>query len=280
MGISLLGEYDNAVTAGTPVPISVVRAASKDSVLTLFRYVFEDLLGWSPEKIRSMVSIKILKFLKLDVFLSKLPCPSELVEKRDYFYIAESMYPDVFKIRTEERVMYTYKRFQDGEIQKLPKNFFSTIQAPEIACTCLRMAITKDIDASSPYDLYMLFSNKTWAKEFLRKASLLRPCENLYKEPLAYLHDALPMEERSEAIYRFVIFKRDWRKLKGCPSGTMEQVHIKDTAFGKLPGLDELKQSIATAEGMPDSGISGTYKMFLSGCRKILGKEVQDAADT
>ena len=271
MGISLLEEYERVLLTGDKFLQSTVRTATKGMVLELYRYAFSSLLGWSPEKTRSSMSFKILRFMRLDEFLPKITCPAELDPEKDLFYIAEAMYPQHFYVRTEERVAYTYERLRSGEIGKFPKKFFTTYMAPEYACTCLRLAIIADVDAKDVESLYMMFADKAWAKAFLKKASLLRPYESLslYDSPVAFLHDALPKEDKSETLYRYVRFAAAWKKARGPKAGKFKKAKIHVAGHESLPIRFKKSKIKAFTTALPDeSKLKKYYSLFIDMCKK------------
>ena len=268
MGISLLEEYERVLLTGGKFLQSTVKTATSGSVLELYRYAFSSLLGWSPEKTRTSMSFKILKFMRLEEFLPKIPCPAELDAEVDLFYIAEAMYPQHFPVRTEERVAYTYERLRSGEIGKFPKKFFTTCMAPEFACTCLRLAIMEDVDAADTEALYKMFANTTWAKNFLKQESLLRPCITSYDSPVAFLHAALPEEDKNEALYRFVRFAAAWKKVSP-KAGKFKKAKIKVAGYESLPIRFKKSKIREFKTSLPEeSELKNYYSLFIDMCKK------------
>ena len=250
MTLSLKGIYESVLLGNRTFPASIIRKMTESDALALYRYVFSDLLGWSPEKMHTSITMDILEFLRLDVFLQKITCPAELIPEVDLFYIAEAMYPSKFRVYTEQRVLRTYEQVLNGTLDKFPKNFFATPEATDFACTCLRKAISDYIDVQSTEDLYKMFSNNAAANEFLKQCNLFRICVTLYDgKPLNFLHDAMPETLKDESLYRFMMFINAWNKSYGKKVGkykdlsTTNAVMDFDIKVFDMPPFEKLSTS-------------------------------------
>lgn len=84
----LLGNTINSRSKFTATYIS--KNADDRYALHLLRYVFEEILDWSPIVTRTFLSGELIDMLKLRVVANSIQFPPELSPKTDYFYYASS----------------------------------------------------------------------------------------------------------------------------------------------------------------------------------------------
>lgn len=82
----LLGNTINSRSKFTATYIS--KNADDRYALHLLRYVFEEILDWSPIVTRTFLSGELIDMLKLRVVANSIQFPPELSPKTDYFYYA------------------------------------------------------------------------------------------------------------------------------------------------------------------------------------------------
>ena len=90
----------------------------------LLKYVFENILEWSPRMIHDYFTPEIKDWLNLDVCTRKIPFPPELNPHKDLFYIAHYLYPDVISYNKKSAVLDNYNKSIENNNNKLPKDFF------------------------------------------------------------------------------------------------------------------------------------------------------------
>ena len=98
-------EYDQLMLGHTKELSNVIFPQSKEmvqrAVLEIFRYAFEDYLGWSPEDVRDNTDMGVLDTMKLKPLLKFISFPAEADERLYFVYIASMLYPG--RIRYSER---------------------------------------------------------------------------------------------------------------------------------------------------------------------------------
>lgn len=181
-------------------------AAQKD-IKELFRYVFENLLNWTPEMARDYLTMDIIKKLHLMRPLKKLECPPEINIEQDLFCVAWMVYPDKIHISRHALVINVYQKVLQDKMLKYPKKFFLESDGEVNACICLLYAINQQLPYKNVRELYSFFGNRKKALRFLRSVRLYVPCNSIYEYPIDFLHAALPDDQKEELIYRYERFK-------------------------------------------------------------------------
>lgn len=181
-------------------------AAQKD-IKELFRYVFENLLNWTPEMARDYLTMDIIKKLHLIRPLKKLECPPEINTEQDLFCVAWMVYPEQIHISRHELVLNVYQKILSNKLIKYPKKFFLESDGEVNACICLLYAINQEISYHNIEELYAFFGNRKKVMRFLRSVRLYVPCNSIFEYPIDFLHAALPENQKNEFCYRYERFK-------------------------------------------------------------------------
>lgn len=186
------------------------KGVPENMVLPLFRYVFGDLLGWTPEMVRDYMSFELLEFLKLDKLVKHVNFPPELKKEKDTFYLAAKMYPKQVRYSHKYIVVYVYEDVLNKRRAKFPRNFFENYKGYENAIICLNHAISK-IPVMTIRELYDYFRNKKKVLRFLKEMKLYDfYMEAGYDYPIDYLHDSLSAKDKDEFYYRYCKFLDDF----------------------------------------------------------------------
>lgn len=188
--------------------------AENDGMIIL-KYVFENLLGWSPVTIRDFISPELIRMLHLQRVVNKIEFPPELDKNKDLFYLAWLMYPETVHHTRRDLTLKIYQQVLRGELTKFPKNFFLTARGEMNASICLQYAINQNLCVKTIEELYMMFSDKKRAREFLGKVRLLVPCGDIYEYPIDMLHDSLPTSQKNEFFYMYGKFLSVLKDTKG-----------------------------------------------------------------
>ena len=187
------------------------------SACSVFRFAFEDILGWSPQMVRDYISPELMELLHLQKPLNRISFPPELDKKNDLFYLAWMMYPETINIKKRELVLRVYEKVRNKIISKFPKGFFSEAEGELNACICLQYVINQELKFNSIQELYEMFADTETISIFLRKNKLYAPCCEFYETPLDMLHNALPESEKNELFYQFSRFREELKIAKGEP---------------------------------------------------------------
>lgn len=179
--------------------------ASEQNALELMRYAFETYLQWTPFELCDWLSWDVLELLKLKPIVRFVRFPLELNPERDLFYIACKLYPRTIHFSEADLTLAVYKKMLSGEIKKYPKEFFSGAEGMNRAAACLVYAIEQFMPVDNVYDLYAAFG-KSSINRFLRKQKLMMVCNDLFGDPLDFLHFTLPKQQKQLGMYFYCQF--------------------------------------------------------------------------
>lgn len=180
--------------------------------LKIVKYAFETYLKWDPFVLRDHLTVTILEKLKLKQFLRYIPFPPELDPKRDLFYIVWKIYPQTIHFSDNDLILKVYKDLLSGVIKRFPKEFFTGIYGITRAGLCLQYMIEQYVQVASISELYKLFSSQEGIS-LLRKYKLLPVCEDSFRDPIDYLHYALPAKQKDDFLYSYYSFEYEKRKV-------------------------------------------------------------------
>ena len=167
----------------------------------LLKYVFENILEWSPRMIHDYFTPEIKDWLNLDVCTRKIPFPPELNPHKDLFYIAHYLYPDVISYNKKSAVLDTYNKSIENNNNKLPKDFFRNNDGKDNFDICLKYVISEKFFLSDSKEIYDFFAKHRQAVNYLREKELYLPCERYYESMLEAVHHILPAAEKNDTIY-------------------------------------------------------------------------------
>lgn len=95
------------------------KATLQKSACSVFRFAFEDILGWTPEMVRDYTTPELMNILHLRKPLNRIEFPPELDKRTDLFYLAWMMYPDTIHINQKQLVLRVYEKVRQGIVMKL-----------------------------------------------------------------------------------------------------------------------------------------------------------------
>ena len=108
---SIIVEYEEILMKKRKVfsKAFVGQNAQEKDILPVFKYAFS-LLGWSVRDVRDYMTIDILKFMKLYRLYLHVKSPGEIDPKKDIFYLAYKVYPEVLRYSKRDTVLNTYEK--------------------------------------------------------------------------------------------------------------------------------------------------------------------------
>ncbi len=216
---TLIMEYEEMLlgkrSSFTP---AVLQSSTPDaSIAALLRYVFRDLLGWSPGEAKEGISEELLLQLHLEKAVKCIRFPPELDPQKDLFYLAHLAFPKELPLDKASFILSAYKRILSGELPKIPKNFFQNAEQELYVAVCLQYALNTFCTAGSIRELYRFFADEPKCRAFLKKARLDTVCGDFFEHPLDMLQMALPKSQRDTCMYyclRFLLEYQKYRKGK------------------------------------------------------------------
>lgn len=220
MCIMIQQAYTEAIMEYNDILCGIKKRFSKDTVINeksareIGRFAFSYYLQWTPQDIKTRLTKDILKQLKLDKLFEKYAdFPHELNAKKDMFYYAHWLYPEIIPYDIRNSVLSVYKGVLDGKRALFSMNFFNDDYALERAEICLQEAIRRN-EFKNEYEIYELFASDK-AAAFLDKYKLTKPAQMYYKSPMHFLFSALPDEHRNEFWFNYFVFLPQYQKRVG-----------------------------------------------------------------
>lgn len=182
-------------------------------ILCVLKYVFEDLMKWSPYDVRDRLNDEVIDALKLRVLIEKLDLPGEIDPTCDYFYIAHLLYPNIIRFNDDELNIKIYKERLVGKRNKLPKRYFEGADGEYRASLCLRYITHENLAFKDKKDIYLYFESSEGTK-FLKEVGLSQICTNKFPTKLDYLQSSLLREEQDDFWYNYCKFNTLYKKQK------------------------------------------------------------------
>jgi len=201
----IIAEY-NDILCGVKTRFSKTASLTETTVREIARFAFEYYLKWTPKDIAERCNGEILEKLKLDsLFKTYVDFPKELNPKVDYFYYAHWIYPNSVSYNIRKGVLKVYRGILNKSRKSFSINFFNDDFALERAEICLQEALTHK-EFKDDHELYAFFASEDGAK-FIEDYKLGKPLQAFYKNPLIFLHSALPDEYKNSFWFNYYIFK-------------------------------------------------------------------------
>lgn len=172
----------------------------------LMRYVFEEVIGWSPYDVQNHCNKDVIDRLGLRPAYRALMWPATydangkrvpLVDSRSgYGYVAALLYPNVIHTLGKQKLwIMEYNAMMSGRGQRAFRvdDFLGNDGYDHARLLLNHYLINHPDDRfKNIEDVYRVFANKKDADKILKKAKLLIISQALFKSPLEYLHAALP----------------------------------------------------------------------------------------
>lgn len=180
----------------------------------ILKYVFNNILEWSPTMVRDYFTPDIAEWLNLTNCTSKIPFPSELDKNKDFFYIASYIYPKEVPYKKKNIVLDMYEQERYKERPKFNKDFFNLANGKENYDICLRYILAERFINSEKEEIYAYFANNKQGRQFLRENNLLKPLSQHYDCVLEAVHNALNEADKDETLYYYYYLMSELKRKK------------------------------------------------------------------
>ena len=166
----------------------------------MLHYIFSYYLRWTPEQVRDCLTPEIVKAMRLESLINRIPAPPEIDRETDLYFIAWHIYPHTVNISKAELVVKVYMDVLSGRASKFPKNYFDGNDGYVRARLLFLIMVREYLSFESQEAMYAHFASDI-GRRAIQQYKLNVPLRELYSSPLDYLHDALPQQQRSEELY-------------------------------------------------------------------------------
>lgn len=207
-------EYERILCGERRTIYGIGADTTQEEVRAFLRYVFVDVVGWTPEELRDRYTHEIAKKLHLTRIINKVPCPPELDCKTDLFYVAAFVFPDKNMYDSKKaRVIEYYKTQYLKNAQK--KAFFDPDDLENYLLNCTGYMLQQEFGGRSVPEIYAFFAGKKIDyAAVLKRYKLYTPCYESYAHCIDMIHMALPAEKRDDTLYSYwklMIFSKENR---------------------------------------------------------------------
>lgn len=231
-----LREYDEILTGRRKSFSGMVSGEHETQEICekLLRYIFENYLHWSPEQVAECLSEDVIKRNCLTSLISHIPCPPELNRRRDLYFVAWDLYPEIKKMTPAQLLAKTYDDICEGRLKKFPKKYFDGPEGRDRARLLFQLMLTKFLPQrfANMEQMYSFFA-KDVARSYLSLRFLSTPLKELYgNDCLAYMHDSLP-NDRDEALYHRFKHESAVRKAASSKKSVAQTILENDAATEK-----------------------------------------------
>ncbi len=208
------GLRENSMKPLSPVFFSYSKEQNHEEACMLFRYVFENILEWSPYDVVNYLNYEIVERLNLKKAFANLIYPPEYKDRRcACFYVGVLCYPDIVRDFKKTNVWI----MEYNNILHKGRGYYVTFEKDtgyDKARFLLNYYLVNNPDPrfTSLEATYEFFASPE-AETFLKQIKLWSPCEQYFLSPLEYFHASLPDDTgedtaRSEFMLMFTEFKQ------------------------------------------------------------------------
>lgn len=198
-----LKEYDDVLMGRRKTYSSALMAKEQGPRMCaeLLRVIFKNYLHWSPEEIRDKLTADIVERMKLGPLVRRIPCPAEVDANSELYYVAWYLYPETRNVTEPELIIKLYTDVLNGVVKKFPGNYFDGneghLRARVLFLTMIREFLPP---FRSIEHMYSFFASSE-GKKCVCRYKLNVPLRELYGSALAFLHAALPANQKDEQLY-------------------------------------------------------------------------------
>lgn len=222
----------------------------------MLRYIFPYYLKWTPEQVRDCLTHAVIKAMKLEPLINRIPSPPEINRDKELYFVAWYLYPKTCNVSKSELIIKVYMDVIEGRISKFPKSYFDGNDGYVRARLLLLIMIREFLSFESVEQMYAFFSSDE-GRRAINKYKLTVPLRELYSSPLDYLHDSLAEGQKDDRLYRK--YNQNVKRKEGTAyiDVSSETVRVKDEDVDEyetalLEALSSVK--LLTALGLNKKG--------------------------
>lgn len=204
-----IARYENMMLGKQKLMLSGTDQEKEKAALDIFRYVIEDLLGWTPEEAKDCLNKEIAQKMHLDTLIQRyIHCPKDIQKDADYDYFVAMAFPHEVTHNEREGLIAMYNRILRGERERYPKHYFNGDHGRYKASLLLMYVIDKNLPVNEKRisDLYALFADRKKINKKLKEWKLDDAPSAQFSSPLEYLHYSLPIDLANDFLYSYYSF--------------------------------------------------------------------------
>lgn len=176
------------------------KAQGSKTSAEMLHYIFSYYLRWTPEQVRDCLTPEVVKAMKLESLINRIPSPPEINRDVDLYFVAWHIYPRTVNVSKAELVVKVYMDVISGRVSKFPKNYFDGNDGYVRARLLFLIMVREYLSFESVEQMYAFFASDAGRKT-INQYKLTVPLRELYSSPLDFLHDALRKDQKSDELY-------------------------------------------------------------------------------
>lgn len=204
-----IARYENMMLGKQKLMLSGTDQEKEKAALDIFRYVIEDLLGWTPEVAKDCLNKEIAHKMHLDTLIKHyIHCPKDIQKDSDYDYFVAMAFPHEVVYDEREGLVTMYKRIIHGEQQRFPQHYFNGDHGRYKSSLLLMYVIDNKLPVNEKRisNLYALFADSKEINKKFKEWRLDDSPSSAFTSPLEYLHYSLPLDLSNDFLYSYYSF--------------------------------------------------------------------------
>jgi hypothetical protein len=200
---SYLREYDEILTGKRKAFSASLMSKNQGTLMCvkMLRHIFKYYMHWTPTDVRDKLTPEVIKAMKIEPLIKRLPCPPELDPEKELYYIAWHLYPETQTVSSIDLIVKLYSDLLNGRIKKFPAGYFDGTDGACRAQILLRVMIQEFLPPFSSLESMYAFFASGEGRKAINDYRLTVPLQELYGTPLAYFHDCLSDNQKDEELY-------------------------------------------------------------------------------
>ena len=179
--------------------------------LKIIRFAIENYLKWRPIDVKRYLTMSIMKKMKLDLLIKQyIPIPAEYKSKTDATFLAQMLYPKVYKENLEKQCRQMFDKICNGELARFPSRWIDGFNGIRRLSILIQYMVSTMPRFESLYEMYEYFANKKAGKIF-QQYKLYNFAMSLYPSIFEAFHYSMPPDLQSETLYYMFQYKRHYR---------------------------------------------------------------------
>ena len=165
---------------------------NEKQALEMFRYVFEEVLGWNPAEAINYMSKEFVTNMGLNTAFKAIIFPDSIPAASRYPYIIEKCYPgQTPKFNAKRLMVMKYNQYLSSILKQIPPKEFKCKNAPEVANLWLETYMNSHFDErlTDLEKAYKFFASADGEK-YIAQAKLKNAINYIYGNALVYFHEA------------------------------------------------------------------------------------------
>lgn len=184
----------------------------QELALSVMRFAIKNYLKWTPFDVKRYFSKTVLNKLKLNSLLKNyIQFPPEYSkDDEDLTYLAYLLYPNLFRLNTQEQCLNMFQRVYNGELSKYPAEWINSGTGMIRFAIILQYLIRQLPRFQNATALYEYFASPNGSK-LMKKYKIYTFATTIYPTVFEAFHESMPEGIKSEFLFHYCKFKKCYK---------------------------------------------------------------------